>query len=171
MQPISISSQIKEDSYLKLMFRLTYRRPMMIFCTIAGAGTLILSTLHITGLYMAADSPPPYFPLLFGLVIVFFVPLTTYRSSIRNFRSNQRLQEKINYQFDLEKMSVSGDSFNSEMSWEKTHRILELKHWILIYQDQQVANIIPKDAFDSEQWSKFKQMLREIPNLNIKLKK
>jgi hypothetical protein len=144
---------------------------MMIFCTIAAAGTLILSILHISGLYMATDSQPPYFPLLLGMVIVFFVPLMIYRSSIRNFRTNQRLHEKINYQFDLEKMSVSGDSFHSEMSWEKTHRILEIKHWILIYQDQQVANIIPKDAFDGEQRSRFKQMLREIPNLNIKLKK
>lgn len=161
MLPISISSKLTKGSYIKLMYLLTYRKPVMIFCTIAGAGMLILSLLYFAGLYMV-DSEPPYIQLLAGLFMAVYMPILVYRNSIKTFRANKRLQEKINYQFDLQKFSIQGDSFNSEMYWAKTHNILELKHWILIYQDQAVANLVPMKSFTHDQRISFKKLIQEV---------
>ena len=108
------------------------------------------------------DREPPYIPLVAGFFMAVYMPILVYRNSIKTFRANNRLQEKINYQFDLQKFSIQGDSFNSEMYWAQTHKILELKHWILIYQDQAVANLVPMESFSPDQRISFKKLIQEV---------
>ena len=161
MLPIAISFQLEEKEYVKLMFFLTYRKPIIIFCTIAGAVMLTFSLLHFAGLYMV-NSQSPYIPLVAGFFMAVYMPIAVYRNAIKTFRSNKLLQERINYLFDLEKLSVQGESFNSELAWKNIHKILELKNWVLIYQNSAVANLIPLKSFEPNQLASFKTLIKEM---------
>lgn len=161
MYPITISTQISQGDYLKLSYLLTYRKPIIIFCTIAGAVMLTFSLLHFAGLYMV-DIQSPYIPLVAGFFMAVYIPIAVYRNAIKTFRSNKLLQERINYLFDLEKVSVQGESFNSELAWKNIHKILELKNWVLIYQNSAVANLVPKKSMRGEQLSDFKKLIHEV---------
>ena len=142
---------------------------MIIFISFIGAMMLIISIMHFLGLYDAGG--PPYFHLIFGLFVTGFLPFSVYRSATKNYTSNQRLSEVIMYEFDIEQIRIKGESFNSELTWPKTHRVLELNDWILIYQNKLVANIIPKDSFSSEQLAEFKQLVKGLTSVKSKLKR
>ena len=143
------------------MFLLTYRKPVVIFCTIAGAGMLTLSLLHFAGLYMV-DNQPPYIPLVAGFFMAVFLPFAVYKNAIKTYRTNNLLQERINYLFDLEKVSVQGESFKSEIAWKNIHKILKLKNWVLIYQNSAAASLIPKNSMSVEQLSGFNKLIHEV---------
>jgi len=94
------------------------------------------------------------------------LPISIYWSAKRSFSTNKRLQEKIIYEFTNENIIIKGETFNSELNWSKTYRIMELNNWILIYQSRLTANVIPKKSFDS-QLATFKEIIRSN---NIKAK-
>ena len=161
MYPITISTQISQGDYLKLSYLLTYRKPILIFCSIAGLGMLVLSLLHFAGLYMV-DGQTPYIPLVAGFFMAVYLPFAVYRNSNKTYTSNRLLQEKINYQFDLERINVIGESFKSEIEWKNIYKILELKNWVLIYQNSAVANLVPKKSLNKEQQTAFSKFIKEV---------
>jgi hypothetical protein len=54
-------------------------------------------------------------------------------------------------------MKLTGETFNTEMKWDKTYKIEELKNWFLIYQSKKTANIIPKINLTVEQIQSFEK--------------
>lgn len=76
--------------------------------------------------------------------------------------------EKISYEITEKYIRIKGESFNSAMDWTKIFKILELKNWILIYQNEQAATIIPKVAF-GEKISEFRNMVKS-KKINSELK-
>ena len=151
------------------MYQLTYKKPAIIFITFIGIAMLTLSIAHFLGLYDAGG--PPYYQLVFGLLVIGVLPFSVYRSANKNYNSNQRLTEVITYEFDHERVRIEGESFNSELTWPKTHKVLELKDWVLIYQNKLVANVIPKESFSSQQLTEFRQLVNSLTEVKSKLKK
>ena len=86
------------------------------------------------------------------------LPLMTYLAAKRNFKANRRISEIVQYTFDEQNLTIKGESFNSQYSWDKIHKVSQTKNWLLIWQNRQVANPIPKrDVWDGEM-----QDLKEI---------
>ncbi len=131
------------------MYTLFYRKGIVIVMTILGLGMFIISSLYFLGFNFPFNSSP-YFPLIFGFVIVALLPWSVYNSGKKNFSSHGMLQEKIIYEFTDEKIKITGESFSSELDWAKFYKIVELKQWILFYQNKQIANILPKEAFGED---------------------
>jgi hypothetical protein len=149
------------------MYTLAYRKPIMIFLTIVGLIMFIGSIFYFLGFNVPIDSPP-YFQIVFGFFIIGILPFSIYRNGKKNFSSHGRLQEKIIYEFTDEKIKIVGETFNSELDWTKTYKIAELKDWILIYQNRQIANILPKESF-GEKISDFRSLVKR-KNVKAKLK-
>lgn len=147
------------------MYVLTYRKPLMIFITIIGITMLVGSLGYLFG-FKDLFSDPPYVPGILGFVFVIVFPFSIYMGAKRSFSSNKMLIENINYEFTDKKILLTGESFISEMDWKNIYKILELKDWILIYQNRQVFNVIPKESF-GKNLTDFKSMVR---NNNIKSK-
>lgn len=81
--------------------------------------------------------------ILMPLIILAGLPLFICIMAIHNFKNSKRLSETIEYQFEENYLNIIGESFKSQMSWEKLHKVTKTKHWILIFQTRQIANIIP----------------------------
>lgn len=163
-----IETTLTFKEYLKLMYILTYRKGWMIFILIIGIVMFVGSTLYFLGFEIPADSPP-YFQIVFGFFIIFLMPISVYFSAKRNYTSQQRLKEKIIYEFTNEKIIINGESFHSELDWDKTFRVQELNGWILIYQSRLTANILTKESF-GEHLAEFKSLVRS-KNIKSNLKK
>jgi hypothetical protein len=113
-----------------------------------------------------ASQESPISGCIGGFVFILIYPIITYINSKKMFSSSVRLQEEITYEFTNDKIKITGETFNSEMDWAKTYKVLELKEWILIYQNKMIANVIPKELFgDNLQEFKVK-----VQNNNIKAK-
>lgn len=165
---MTIYTKIVFKDYIKLMFLLTYRKPAMVLFTIIGLVMIVFSLgyfLDLNNMYESA----PYVPGFLGFVFVFFLPLSIYLGAKRNFSSNGRLNERIKYEFNEDRILITGESFTSQLNWEKTYKVAELNHWILIYQNRQVANVIPKESF-KDQLTEFRALIKS-KNIKQKLKK
>lgn len=141
-----IETKLDFKMYLNLMYTLTYRKLSMILVTIVGLVMFLESIPFFFGSKILFDVPP-YFQLVFGFSIIAIWPFSIYRSGKKNFYSNGKLQEKTIYEFTDEGIKQIGETFNSDMDWTKVYNILELKDWILIYHNRQIANLIPKESF------------------------
>lgn len=164
---MKIDTNIKLKDYIKLMYILTYRRIGMKFASILGIFLFTFCIMYFIGIIESAEFP--WLPIAYSAIIIIVMPLSIYYSAKSNYKTNARLQEKIAYEISDELIRITGESFNSEMTWEKTYKVLELKNWFLFYQNKLVANIIPKECVGNQT-----QELREIinrQNINSKLKK
>lgn len=137
------------------MYILTYRKWTMKFAMAMGILLFIFSIMYFVGLIEATETP--IFPIAFSIVILFVVPISIYFSSKKNYKTHIRLHEEVSYEITDEAIILTGESFNSEMTWDKTYKVVELRNWFLIYQNKIVANIIPKTSVGNN-----RNELREI---------
>jgi hypothetical protein len=153
-----LETKLTFSQYLKLMFTMTYRKPITVLLSLCGLTMFIGSVLYFLNFTMPVDKIP-YFQLIFGFSIVALLPFSIYRSARKNYSTHGRLQERIIYNLTEERIAITGETFSSELSWEKTYKIEEFKNWILIYQNSNIANIIPKTAF-GENLTEFKVWIK-----------
>ena len=153
-----IETEIDSKMYMKLMFTLAYRKPVTIILTVMGFILILVSTLYFIGFNIPFNEPP-HLQLVLGFFIVAMLPLSVYRSAKNNYSALGRLQEKIIYEFTDEKILETGETFNSEMEWGETYKVLELKDWIIIYHNTGSANFLPKESF-GENLKEFKDLVR-----------
>ena len=123
------------------------------------------SILYFLGFNIPFDSSP-YFPLIFGFAIVAIVPFSIYRAGKKTFSANPGLRERIIYEITDEKIKQIGETQNTEMNWTTIDKVLELKNWILIYQNKKSAFILPKESF-GDQLIEFREIVK---NKSIKSK-
>ncbi len=76
--------------------------------------------------------------------------------------------ETIEYQFDNEEIIVTGQSFSSRFSWNKIYKVTETKDWVLIWQNRQMANVIPKRSFEGDDLKSFKEIVNNQKTLKLK---
>ncbi|MCK3684602.1 YcxB family protein [Maribellus sp. YY47] len=146
------------------MYILTYRRRAFIFSTVLGFIFLVFSLLYLLGIIISDELP--VFPMVFSALILIFIPISVYFSAKKNFYTHGRLQEQIVYEITDKEINISGESFKSQMTWEKTYKVQELKDWFLIYQNKLVANVIPKNSTDLD----IVEFRRIVRNQNVKSK-
>jgi hypothetical protein len=154
MEQINITTQLTIDDYIKINYHLFYRKWTSKF--LIGLGLFMFLTIPFN--YQLTNKFP-YNQLIMGILFIFLYPVNIYFSAKKNFRANSRLQEKITYTFDESNIRLQGDSFNSQLSWDKIYKVTENKIWILIWQNKQVANIIPKRDFNSSELELFKKIV------------
>ena len=141
-----IKSKLTEKDFINVNFVLLYSRPIfkiitIIFCVLVLIGIPIVIVLPKTSLTQ----------ILFPLIFLSLMPLMTYFTAKRNFKANKRISETIEYQFDKDYLSAKGESFNTQQTWDKIYKVTQTKNWILIWQNNQVANPIHKrDIWDGE---------------------
>ncbi len=165
---MKIKTKLTFKEYLGLMFTLTYRNGWILFIAVIGILDLLFVCLYFIGLPIFKE--PPVMPIILGLSFTFLLPVSIFLSAKKNFYSNARLQEEVEYEFYWNKMKTKGSSFNSEIEWKKSYKIVELKKWFLIYQSRQVANLIPKRSLDGSQLSELRNIFRNLVDVKVKLK-
>lgn len=159
-----IETKVELKDYIKLMYILTYRRRGMIIANIMGLLLFSFTIMYFVGIIESAEFP--WMPVAFSVLIVVLLPLSVYFSAKKNYKTHSRLQEKVIYEINDDTINITGESFSSEMTWNKTYKVVELNDWFLFYQNKLVANIIPKQSIGNDRYE-----LREIvKNQKIKNK-
>ena len=145
---MTIHTQLTLSAYRSFLFRQSYRNPFVLYVMAGTAIGLTLVLLQVFGVMMIFPNGVAA-PLFMSLAILLVSPVTIYWSAGRNYRSNQRLAERMTYTFTEDDIHIQGDSFSTQMSWNKVHKVALLGNWVLIYSSRQVANIISVSDFGS----------------------
>ena len=165
---MTIKTKISFTEYLKLLLTLTYRKPMMIVILCVALAMLA----WILGYYLHFLPVPK--PLIYQYITLALItviqPLVIFNTIWINYYSSNHLRECLEIEFTSTEIKIHGDSFYLEMTWEKVYQVLELDHWLLFYQNNLNAIIVPKRSFPGEQAEEFKKFLNTIRGVPVHLK-
>jgi len=165
MDKITLTIKLSINDYIKANYHLVYRRWTFKFITGTGIFLLLILLTSIDEL-----TEFPWLPLGFGLFMTFGLPILLYFVAKRNYKSDGRISETIVYEFDSDNFLVEGESFNSKQSWNKVYSVTESKDWIVIWQNKQIGNFVPKRDFKEGELQKLKGMVRVHTNVKTKFK-
>ena len=164
---MKLETKLDFISYLQLMFIITYRKPIILVITIINIATLIMVIFYISGFRFLFDGIP-FSQLILCFFIVVVLPVSIYFNARKTFSTHGLIKEKIIYEITEDKICQTGETFHSEMEWTKIYKVVEMKHWILIYHNRQIANLIPKESF-GENLMEFRNIIRS-KKIKAKLK-
>jgi len=167
IKKMKIETRLDFKSYIKLMFSLTYKKPIMIFIIIYLLVVLVMAIFIFSDLKFLFGETYDI-PLFLAFYIIIALPILIYFNARKNFSTNGLIKEKIIYEFTDDKICHTGETFYSEKDWTKVYKIVEMKHWILIYQSRQIANLIPKESF-GDNLMEFRNLVRS-KKIKAKLK-
>jgi len=139
-----------------------YTKPTIILATIAGAIMMVACIMYLAGAGFITPGRPPYIQIFLAVVALVFLPITIYTSSVKSYKASQRIQEPIEYNFTHDKLTITGSTFKGEREWGKTYKILELKNYFLIYENNMVFNLIVKTAMSPAEVSELREILRNV---------
>lgn len=141
-----IKTKLTEKDYVNATFVILFSRKttrifVVIFCLIAFPGSII----------NIAIGKPDFSLLISPLIVLVILPSLLYFTTKRSFSNNPRVNETIEYQFEPEMLVIKGESFSSQLTWNKIPKVILTKNWLLIWQNRQIANAIPRrDVWDGE---------------------
>lgn len=165
---LSFETHISWEDFKKFNFYALYGQPVGMFSLFIGA-----IMWFALGFYFMQDAPSKKFPAFqvgIALATTVLIPLFTYWNAKRNYQINSRAIERMQYEIDEEWISIKGDTFDSRMTWDKMHKVIETKSWFLIYQNKVAANIIVKKDLTTEQLATFRAIVRNVADLEAKLR-
>jgi hypothetical protein len=152
-----IESKLSERDLVNASFVLLYSK---IYTKITTA----IFSLFLFAAILVAIFRPVYssFQELFIPVLLLIIrPATTYYTVRRNFSSNKRSGELIAYHFGEDYLSMKGESFTIELSWDKIYKVTQSKNWVFIWQNERFANVLPKRDIWEEQIDQLKEILQK----------
>jgi hypothetical protein len=169
---MKFSKQITLKEYLNLVYVLTYKKGWMIFITILGLLMLLLTMIYLTGTapVLFDNDYNPWTNIFMAFFFLVAIPGSIYYSARSNYYSTKRLQESIDYELTDETMRITGESFHTELNWNKAYKIEELKNWFLIYESKRTANFIDKKELSAEQIQYLRSLFKTLGTVKLKLK-
>ena len=141
-----IKSTLTQKDFINVNFILLYSK------TAVKIFTAIIIVFFIVSAVTVAFIPKVNFSqLIVPVLMLLLFPVLIYFAAKRSYAANKRISETIEYQFAKDHLIMTGESFHSQLTWDKVYKVTETKNWILIWQNRQIANAIPKrDVWDGQ---------------------
>lgn len=138
---MTIPVKLSEKDFISASFAIiSARKSVKIFI---GVFVFIILFNVIMGFVNNGFSAETVLP---GVIVFAIFGGVYYLGMKRSFKANKRLSESITYTFNNDVLQVAGESFTSVISWEKIYKVTAGKKWLLVWQNKQIANVIPVSA-------------------------
>ncbi len=159
---------LKFSEYLKLQFRLLFRKPGFLILLVTGMIFLVFSLLFM--LSGEKIDEMFFFPVFFTVIFLVFLPAGMYAGAKKNFRVHARLHEPVRYSFHEDNITVEGISYSDGIRWDNLRRVIELNEWFLFYQNRLVVYILPVRCLGNEGLEHLRDLVKSRKNLKARLK-
>jgi hypothetical protein len=164
-----IKTKVSLKEYVKLMYGLAYRKPIMLFLIFVALALITWIVCYHLGVF---NLPKPVIYQYITLILICVVqPIAIYITIRKNYYSSNHLRETLKMEFTQNEIKITAESFYMEVYWDKMFKIVEQANWFLIYQNNLSAIIIPKKDFHNNEIELFKEILTAVKGIPVSLKK
>ncbi len=111
-----------------------------------------------------------FFPLFLGIYLLFLSEITARMQTPNLVKTKNPFSEQVKVRLDKSGFRISGDSFNTQVAWDKILEVVETKDFFLLKVTEGTANILPKRAFTEEEIIQFKILVNSVTGPKLKLK-
>ncbi|MCF8278588.1 MAG: YcxB family protein [Flavobacteriales bacterium] len=169
MEVRSFNVKLERNEWVMLNFILGYKTKIVIWITIVGLAMLYTVIDYLT-LNSFNTNQFPLGQLLFAVLILVVIPVSTYFRATKMLETNPWIRETAHYFIGETSISIKGDTYEVSIHWINIKSIEELKNWIVIYSEAKRGFFIPKRIFSKEELVSLKKALELVPAQKIKLK-
>ena len=83
--------------------------------------------------------------VIFGIVFLFYSPVTLYLHAKRNIARSEVLSKSLHYHVDEENgFTVSQDGESANLPWKQIYKMVATKSNVLVYSNRTNAYVIPR---------------------------
>jgi hypothetical protein len=164
VEPIIIEYKLEFKEYFWLYIPLIFKN--------WGILIFIYGVAIAVGVLLLLNYPDIAISLLIAYIFCFAYTIQyNYTRAKKQFYSSSINQGTIKYTFTDAQISIETIKSNSTLSWKALIQVEETKNIILLYRNKRSIFLIPKKGISQEKLLQFRNVLRSIPGLKIKLRK
>lgn len=108
--------------------------------------------------------------LIFGVIVIFYLPVTLYTSSKKQMLTVEAYKSPIHYKFDDEGMHVSQGETEQSRGWSDFKKAVSTTKSLILYTDKNVATIIPRAALGEDVTEMIKYICAHMDPKNVKIR-
>ena len=131
-----------------------------------GVAILLLLWIALHSFNIFNLPEPVIYQYITLALIVLVQPIVIFTTIRKNYYSSNHLRENLDFELTENKVIIRGESFYMEILWSKIHKVVEMKKWFLIYQNNLSAIIIPKKQLKQSEEDEIRIILKglkEVP--------
>lgn len=136
---MTVHTKLTKKDYINASLTVMFSRPFVRYFLVIIFLIALINT--VSGISNGAN---PLSGILPPLIILILYSSFVYFSVGKAYTSNARASESMEYSFEEGNLIIKGESFKSELSWDKVLKVTQTKNWLLVWQNRQIANAIPK---------------------------
>ena len=137
----------------------TYTGTTGLLGTIAGA-------LLVVAYFMAGSM----LYLIFGVVVLVYLPWTLFIRSKKQYLTNSAFKEPLHYTFNEEGMTVSQKDTSEQIAWENLYKAVSTPKSIVLYTSPVNASIFPKKDLGERKAALIEVISTHMPPKKVKIR-
>lgn len=156
---IELDVKIEAKDLYDYMLRHTYNSASGIVGSCAGALLIVLATLTGQWLY-----------LVFGLILLLYLPWTLFLRSRQQALTNPGFQKPLHYRLDEEGLTISQEEDSVQYLWTDMHRAVSTGRSIILYTSPINATIFPKEQMGDKKALVIEIISTHLPPNKVKIR-
>ncbi len=157
-----IKNQLSQKEFIRVNLQVLYSRKAIQILT----GLMLFAIVVVPLMPLIVKRPADWGTMIAPILILFFLPGSTYYSARKNYDANKQLGEPTTYTFEQDSFTVKGESYSAIMEWNNVYKVTKTKDYLLIWTSEQIASILALKNFSDAQIIELKRILdaNEVPN-------
>jgi hypothetical protein len=150
---MTIKTKLTKEDYKSASFAIIWSRTSLKIIA------LVFSVIMLFNIITSANRTNSLLPTIIPPVIIGGLAYLLLNFSLaKAYKNNPRVNENIEYQFDDAVIIIKGETFKTELNWDKLYKLTKTKKWLLIWHNNQIANAIPINKVPVEALSDLKRI-------------
>ncbi len=156
---IELDVKIGSKDLYDYMLRHSYNSPAGIIGSCAGAFLVILAVMTKQWIY-----------LVFGVVVLAYLPWTLFLRSKQQVMSNSSFQQPLHYLLDEQGLTVSQGEDSMQILWGDMHKAVSTGRSIILYTSPINATIFPKSQMEDQKNAVIEMICTHMPPAKVKIR-
>lgn len=156
---IELDVKIESKDLYDYMLRHSYNSAVGIIGSCFGAMVIVLAVLTTQWVY-----------LVFGLIILLYLPWTLFFRSKRQVLSNPSFQKPLHYLLDDQGLTISQGEESVQYLWEEMHKAVSTGRSIILYTSPMNATIFPKGQLEDRKAAVIEMISTHMPPAKVKIR-
>lgn len=156
---IEFDVKIESKDLYDYMLRHSYNSPVGIIGSCAGAFLVIVAMVTSRWIY-----------LLFGAIVLVYLPWTLFLRSKQQVMSNASFQQPLHYLLDDQGLTVSQGEDSMQILWEEMHKAVSTGRSIILYTSPINATIFPKSQMGDRKIAVIEMISTHMPPAKVKIR-
>lgn len=156
---VELDVKIEANDLYDYLLRHSYNSAVGIIGSCSGAMLVVMAVMTKQWAF-----------LVFGLIILLYLPWTLFLRSRRQVLSNPSFRQPLHYLLDEQGLTISQGEDSLQYLWEEMHKAVSTGRSIILYTSPVNATIFPKRQMEEQKFAVMEMISTHMPPAKVKIR-